>query len=574
MAQTIRFQFNPETGILYAACDSLEPPVAAAGAAEAPVTPSELSGDSRPPLADEDFAALLLSEGYGALRRNGPALATFLDQYNAGRGVEGLPVAQAVDGEAQVSVSPDAMTAFLTLTRPEGGKAVDRAQVERALAHQGVRFGIDQDAIDQALTLVAAGEAIEGFVVARGQSAVPGEDGRFQCLLPDTTARMPQLSQSGRIDYRDLGQIPTVTPGAELMRRVQATRGVAGTTVTGLAIPAKPGKEMLYAPGLSGVQADQADPDLLRASVAGQPVRIANGIMVEPVLKLPEVSLATGNIDFDGTVQIAGDVHTGMRVRAAGDIEVGGTVEAASLEAGGDIRVKGGVIGILGREGGSSPAAATSVVAKGTVSATYAQQAMIEAGHSVVIEDVAMQCDLVAIQQIVVGVRKRGHLIGGRAQATLGIRARVIGSPAHPTTLLQIGVNPLLQRRLHQLENERHDAEARLDQLAKLLTLHARSPERVPADMAERARRTSLLLTQQLATLDESRSILEADIHLAAEAAVDVEQAVYEGVDILCAGQRHTVTGDLLGHARYRLDASGALIRELVTASSPGGRQK
>lgn len=56
--------------------------------------------------------------------------------------------------------------------------------------------------------------------------------------------------------------------------------------------------------------------------------------MVEPILRVAEVNMATGNIHYDGTVQVDGEVQHGMLVQASGDIIVSGTVDGGVLEAG------------------------------------------------------------------------------------------------------------------------------------------------------------------------------------------------------------------------------------------------
>ena len=123
-----------------------------------------------------------------------------------------------------------------------------------------------------------------------------------------------------------------------------------------------------FAPALSGVQVALEDSNLLKATVVGQPVLVSHGVMVEPVLRLAEVNLASGNIYFDGTVQIDGEVTQGMKVQAKGDIEVGGTVDGGLLDAGGDIRVAGGII------------AGAQVKAHGAVSARFGENCSIWAG--------------------------------------------------------------------------------------------------------------------------------------------------------------------------------------------------
>lgn len=105
-----------------------------------------------------------------------------------------------------------------------------------------------------------------------------------------------------------------------------------------------------------------------------------------------EVNMATGNISFDGTVNVEGEVLPGMKVHATGDIVVGSVVDGAHLDAGGDIHVGGGII-------------AKSHVRVKAVSARFVEGSQVFAGTAIAIDDTVLQSDLQANNQIVVGLK-------------------------------------------------------------------------------------------------------------------------------------------------------------------------
>ena len=109
-------------------------------------------------------------------------------------------------------------------------------------------------------------------------------------------------------------------------------------------VPGIPGNDVRFAAALSGAELSPDDSDLLIAAIGGQPVIVSNGAIVEPTIKMKNVDLSTGNLAFEGTIVISGDIAAGMEVKASGDIIVGGMVEAAMLEAKGNVEVKGGII--------------------------------------------------------------------------------------------------------------------------------------------------------------------------------------------------------------------------------------
>lgn len=489
------------------------------------------------PGIDEAWLDAKLAElGFSDLRFLPSARTIVLGQYNSGQGFDSLRIAERVDAELTITIASDRMSALLDIRPAQGGTHVTRDDVLAALAAKGVTQGIMHETIDQA---VKEGVA-QRLVVARGKPPVAGANGRFEGLLPDVRDRVPRVDETGHTDYRDLGDILVVHPGDALMIRHHATEGTAGTTLCGDPVPASAGEDVSYASNLTGVAFAPDNPDMLVAAIVGQPVQVAGGMIVEPVYSVDAVSMASGNIHFDGSVKIRGDVSAGMRVQAAGDIEIGGVAEPCLLEAGGDITIKGGVMGSVGRKDGAD----FRIRCGGSFAAGYAQQVRIEAGDSIFIDDMAMQCELTATNHVQVGNRKRGHIVGGRVQAMLSISAKVLGSPNRVATQLEIGVNPEAQKQAQELARNRDGKENRLLELSKLLAFAAANPGRVNPEMIERARATAASISAEIESLRDEEAIVTRKIELSQDARVRVEQAMYEGVIVYMGTQRYRVAGE------------------------------
>ena len=388
----------------------------------------------RPPLAVDGLHELLRGAGYGDCLLDEAALTALLIRCNAQESGFELQVGERRDGAFELAVDDDAMHAWVTLTAARGGQAVASENVFMALGEAGLLFGIDEAAVRAA----CAASADVRFCAARGLPAEDGENARFELLVDDTRDRVPRMNENGLIDFRELGAIPMVEAEQPLMRRVPPTRGVDGRNVRGEIVPALPGRAEPFVDGLIGAAAAPDDPNLLVALVNGQPVRSGNGVSVEQVVRFGNVNLASGNISFDGTVHVEGEIAPGMKVHATGDIIVNGVVDGAELDAGGDIQIGGGVI------------AQAKVRAAGSVSARFAENAQIYAGSTISIGDMALQCDLQAINRIVVGSNspQRGVWAGhgrrdqraGRRQS--GARSAVSGDPAAHREAAERGGQP------------------------------------------------------------------------------------------------------------------------------------
>jgi hypothetical protein len=284
---------------------------------------------------------------------------------------------------------------------------------------------------------------------------------------------------------------------------------------------------------------DPEDSDLLVSAIMGQPLLIANGVMVSPTITVPQVNIATGNLSFDGTINILGDVMEGMKIYALNDIFIGGTVEAAEIEAGGNISIKGGVIGHTDPNGNSASQMSGKISCKGSVSARFAKYVSIEAGTSIVIEEYSMNNQLTAMNQILVGKSggKKGLIIGGTARAMMLIQAASVGSDAGVKTYIQAGLNPHTQEQLNIIESEIEANEKNQEDIKKIITFVENNPEKDKNGLLDKARRTLGKLTTEIGQYQAVRESLLSEMSFAEYAKVVVEQTLYSGVEIRIGDQ-------------------------------------
>ncbi|MFN3397901.1 MAG: DUF342 domain-containing protein [Sulfurimicrobium sp.] len=483
-----------------------------------------------------DLATLrqeIATQGFGQLFLIDAALNRLIQQCASASEPFTLEIGEVRDAIVTVALAADKMTAYLDVVPPCGGVAVTAAQIRRALAEKQVSHGLLDEAIEQA---VAAGE-VHRWPVARGREVVNGEDWKLQCLIEMAKRRHPHLDGRGVADYRDLGGIVTVHQGERLMQKINPTLGVDGENVLGQVIPAKPGKEVMFAPQLKGALVDPQDPAFLIAEIPGQPLLVSNGMVVEPTLVLAGVDLTSGNIDFDGTVNISGDVHAGMSIRATGDIHVGGTVEAAILDAGGNVAIQGGVIG-HGEMHEHPDDARKDMIARvrcgASFSARFVENASVETGDSIMVDELVMQSELAAVNHILVGKPGSGHgrIIGGVAEATFLVQAATIGSPAGVKTRVIVGVNPYLHEKLRQAGKFLEDRNKELDEVVKLIRFIEDHPERIKPEIRQKAENTFQALLDVIEMAQQDKDELARQLELSEEARVVAEQTLFGNVQV------------------------------------------
>ena len=465
---------------------------------------------------------MLNENGFGQCVMDSIALETAVADFNQRTDPFILEIGRRIDAAVVVQIAADEMSAHISLTPAQGGKALVSNNIVHALKDAGVVQGFDPGSIVAAL----AQEKCEHVLVASGKPPVHGNPAFFEVLITLAGSQTPEPDAEGHIDYREHVGISLVEPNTPLVRRTPATPGKEGFSVKGKKLPATPGKDDPFPSDLAGTKFDEANPNLLLAAIAGHPVAIATAIYVDPLIRVPEVNLATGHIHFNGAVQVDGDVTQGMKIQATGNVVVSGVVEASTIETDGDILIKGGVI------------AHAHLIAGGMVVARFAEGASIIAGKNIVIEEMALECNLQAHDQILVGLKvpQRGRLVGGVTKALLLIKAPFIGSDKGGLTRVVVGVNEALENAHRALQFSIAEKQTNEDSLRKIIIQLTKTGD--PKKLLDRVK-ASLLDTQRssMELMKESNIIDEQLSHLR-QSKVEVTQGTSGTVEVTVANHK------------------------------------
>ena len=185
----------------------------------------------------------------------------------------------------------------------------------------------------------------------------------------------------------------------------------------------------------------------LFAGVNGHVSLYNNEVSVSNVYTVLGVDASTGNIDYDGSVVVNGDVESGFAVKASGDVEVKGSVGGAS------IRAKGNVVLMRGMNGGTSG----EIIAGGNVVTKFLEGATVRAGGSVSAESIMRSTVFAGTEVYVDG--KRGFIAGGQVSAKERVVAKTLGSEMGAATLIEVGADPTLKESVKKMQAQVADAE-------------------------------------------------------------------------------------------------------------------
>ncbi|PSU33592.1 DUF342 domain-containing protein [Photobacterium lutimaris] len=402
---------------------------------------------------------------------------------------EPIVIAERRNASLVVKTDSDFMRAAITVTAPYGGNHATGADILEALKQNRIVKGIRKTQLHQLLQRAQSLQPGEKLTlpVAFGRLPENGVDVRFESLVDDASQRIlkPQATDDGKVDMRDLGELITVRAGQTLMRRIPATEGVAGFTVEGKALPAKPGKDSEFQPG-DGTIISEQDSNLLLAEKSGIPVAKPRGMQVDEALTLKGVNVATGHINFDGSILITGDVTPGMKVTASGNITVAGFVELAELKAGGDISI---IKGIIGRKLEGNKLGCT-IEAAGSVTSKFAQFADITCGQNALFTLHVLHSTIHAEGEVIVmdQFKRQGSLSGGVTEAGYSIRAINLGALSGVPTVVTAFTK--FECLLQQLQDKHHDYQVELQNVEKIkqakLKLLKLPEHRRPVELSER----------------------------------------------------------------------------------------
>jgi uncharacterized protein (DUF342 family) len=344
-------------------------------------------------------------------------------------------VAEKKNAHLRVIIAEDDMSADAQVFSAYGGTHVSANQIVKAAQEQGVTFGFDKKRIVALAAKASKGEpgAEIQETIALGKEHKNGANAKFEQLVPCFKDRVlkPQTKndKTDKVDMRDLGVLVSVQPGDEVMRKIPMTKGQEGHTVTGTVVDAIDGTDAQLVVG-NGTELSAKDINLLVATITGLPRRIENGMAVEDVFEVPKVDISTGNIDYEGSVVVNGDVGEGMTIKANGDVNITGYVDSAHIEAKGDIVIGKAAIGRQ-MESSDDSECSTVIKAAGNVFIRHAQYIEVHCSNQVTVDKQLLHSRITA-KSVLVGTEEapNGKIIGGHLNLIESLRAGALGAPA------------------------------------------------------------------------------------------------------------------------------------------------
>ncbi|WP_141732485.1 DUF342 domain-containing protein [Oligoflexus tunisiensis] len=342
---------------------------------------------------------------------------------------------QTADPLIEIEISPDGLEAQIKWAddnKLQGGTYdQDQTWLDKAIQEAGICYGHEMF-VAKIMSLVALGQSIKNQIVARGVAPMPGDQVYLHPLYLDKTIE----DHENVIDLRS-AQNKRVVDNGDAVAELRFRNGKPGTDVFGRVLHAtvkQTSNTITSGPGV-----ERREDGRFYALLRGMPKIERNKVSCLNVyVHRGDVNLKTGDINFDGTVEVKGNIDNGARVYAKGDLIVRGGIGHSRIRCGGDLSVSKGIV--TSREG--------MVHAGGDVNALFVENSRVLVEGTLEVEQSIINSDCKVAGEIVIKGTAKGLIGGGIVVSETGIRTQDLGFADGEKTLCRVGSDWRLEHRI------------------------------------------------------------------------------------------------------------------------------
>lgn len=345
----------------------------------------------------------------------------------------------------RIKVSQDRLEATIQLKKQKLPKGISVDDIKKILALDGVIYGVVDDSMTQAF-LEHDAAMQKPLVAAMGKPPVPGKASYLKFYFDRDYLTAGKINEEGEIDYRERGEIPRVKEGELIVEKIPPVEGQNGIDVYNTPI---------YAPEVEDIalrceEGTVISEDGLKvyAKIEGQPYATVGGkIFVFSSFDVNgDVDYRTGNIEFDGNINVKGAVKDGFSVK-------GGSLTAeeilgATIHVKGDVVVKGGILG-------------ARIEAEGQVYAKFIKESNIRAYGNVIAEKEVLDSKIRTSGEF---IAERGKIISSLVAAKKGVIVKDIGTDVSEPCTIKVGADEHIRKIVQGFDQSRDKVKTALEQ--------------------------------------------------------------------------------------------------------------
>jgi uncharacterized protein (DUF342 family) len=413
-------------------------------------------------------------------------------------GAQPEPASQVGTGADYLEIKTEPTRATLTIKGSIvlAGIVLTQDDIAKKLTSLGVIFGVDWATVDR---MISGKQYDRAVIIASGSPPRPSKDAFIQEKLKIDADVKPILDKDDKADYKNVDNIHQVKKGDVLAVKTAATQGDGGSDIFGKSQPMPPGKDVAFKLGVN----TEISPDglTLVASTGGYVYHLAGAICVGVIyVHKGDVDFKSGNLHYQGDIQVLGDVTTGFTVEAQGHILVEGNVDAGEVVShGGDVTIKAGV---FGHNTGH-------IKAKGNINLMVAQDVRIECESGVLTVDKGLRnCSVLA--KSVKADQAGCSVVGGDFKAFGDVQVAMLGGEGCHTEIFIVDKDAdAAKAGLAKIEKTMEALHAKIAPIETRLKAMKTMAARFGGTMSERSKGDlKAVLEQYMAVKGEEKEIL------------------------------------------------------------------
>lgn len=447
----------------------------------------------------------------------------------------------------KIDVSPDRLVAVAVCRAADFGPE----NFARAVLEEAMGLGIGEvvsaeELIQRYSEVVRSEDEVVEVKIAEGAPPRPPKEAVLEWAQDFFSHQFVQDEATGAVDFRQYKSNPSVAEGQHLLQIIPAEPGEDGKDVFGKRIPTQRPRPVRLRAGKNVRYVDETNS--YEAERNGRIRLVGTVLSVDEVYTVSgDVGLATGNIDHPGALEVQGNIETDSQVRCLGHIKVSGYIEAADVDAGGDLEVTSGLTGFR-----KNP-----IRAAGSIRSKFIIDSQVIAGEDVWVDREIVHSVVTAGARV---MATEGRVVGGRVYGRMLIDVRDAGSPAIVPTMLSAGKSEsdedeelAMERRIDKL----HKESERIHEAVVPLAPHLES---LPAEKREAVNK--LMEMEQSIKEEMSQLRYELDVRKSAPRPLITVRGVVYPETTMCIDQirldiREALTGPLVARRvgdRVRLE--------------------
>ena len=439
----------------------------------------------------------------------------------------------------QLQISSDKMTVRLDMSRCKSDENIHNDDIKAALEQKKIPWSMPvQERVREILESLQNPDLSDPKpILIQAPPPIDGENGRFEwsesCDLDKVSAFCEQQDQTDRASFYDRSRVILVAKDEIIGMLHPPTDGEPGKDVFGDPLEAKSGTECKVEPG-KNVEL-QADGKTFIAKCDGEPKLQGTKLLVESVITIKsDVDFSTGNIEYGGDININGDIKDLFEVKAGGNIDVGGMIEAATIECEGNLTIRRG---ISGKEKGY-------ITVKKNLTAKYLSNVTVW-----VQGDAVIQSEIVNVELNVKGkvLLERGGISGGQITAAGNVEAPVIGSPAGVRTIVKVAVDPFLQKKIQECEKTRAELSSAISKLMPKAKAMLQSSGGKPSEQLKKLAQEIQRQKEQIEEIDKECEKLVAEMAENRTGKIIVHKMIYPGAVLFIGDAKQMVDSEITG---------------------------